>query len=81
MNAKAILEGVKNFKNQTKEINDLAKKRYAECGCAETYLAVAVTLPKDETIPEISKKLCSECLCVLSFKLRQNIEKCKNWTE
>lgn len=80
MNIKAINEGIKNFKKNDKKINDLARERYESCKCG--YLPskiIQATIPEDKAIPEISKKLCEECNCVLSFKLRQGIEKCKKW--
>ena len=77
---KGLSEGIKNFKNQNEEINKLAKERYEQCGCAFIPNKVARALiPEDKSFPEISKKLCSKCFCVLSYKLRQNKSKCKNW--
>lgn len=85
---KAIKQGIANFERQKTDkvyadkINKLARDRLEACKCAsKVYAGVKLITPIDENIPEISHRLCNSCSCVLSWKLRQNIDKCKNWKE
>jgi hypothetical protein len=71
-------EGVINFKNYNKEVDDLAKERLQYCDCLVdepiSFLKVI-----DERIPKLSGKMCDECGCTASYKFRQSISKCDKW--
>lgn len=34
---------------------------------------------EDKNIPELSNKMCNECGCTLSYKIRQDLKICKLW--
>lgn len=73
-------EGIHNFKNPTKEIDDLARERLKDCNCL-----VKEPIPflrvEDNNIPELSNKMCEECGCTAPYKFRQSIKKCPKWRE
>jgi len=76
-------EGVLNFHNQVKEVEFTALKRSKICqGCIFfeddpiSFLRV-----EDKTLPLLSDKMCGECGCTLSYKLRQSKTKCNKWQE
>jgi hypothetical protein len=73
--------GKENFNNPIKEVEDLARERLETCkGCPffvdEPISFLSVT---DINIPELSGKICDECGCTASYKLRQSKSKCKYW--
>lgn len=79
---KAVMVGVANFKTGNKKANELAKQRFENhCkSCKFNELEPIEELRViDEQIPELSNKRCGECLCILSYKLRQSVKKCSRW--
>ena len=75
--------GMRNFKNIDIDVELLAIDRMEICkGCSffveEPIDFLRVT---DKNIPEISNKMCDECGCTLSYKLRQSKTKCIKWLE
>lgn len=75
----AYEEGVYNFNNPTKEIEDLARQRLKECDCLERE-PISFLRVKDERIPKLSEMICGECGCTASYKFRQSKDKCKQWS-
>lgn len=76
-----ISEGVLNFNTPKPEIEDLAKERLNKClGCP---LFVREPIPvfrvKDHNLNAASGKMCDDCGCVISYKIRQSKTVCKYW--
>jgi len=76
-------EGVLNFHNTITEVEVLASERSKTCeGCIFfedepiSFLRV-----EDKRLPLLSNKICDECGCTLSYKLRQSKTKCDKWKE
>lgn len=76
-------EGVLNFHNPIAEVEKLASERSKTCeGCIFfedepiSFLRV-----EDKRLPLLSNKMCGECGCTLSYKLRQSKTKCDKWKE
>lgn len=80
---KPIYIGMLNYTVKNKHALELAKKRAKTCVYCEFYQEEQNDLLKvnDKDIPELSNKQCGGCGCVLSFKLRQSINKCTKWQE
>lgn len=76
-----VSEGINNFKNEKKDVEALAKERLKTCLACPYFKTEPVEFfrVKDKRIPELSDKMCGECFCTLSYKLRQSIIKCKRW--
>lgn len=74
-------EGRKNFLRPKEEIEKLAKERINICGGCDEFLDESVDLFKvnDKRTPEATEKYCGDCGCILSYKIRQNIDTCKKW--
>ena len=79
----AIIQGITYFYlgvNKT-----LAKLRFEKyCKDCEYNVADPVISMRenDKQIPELSGRMCSHCGgCVLSYKLRQDVNKCEYWNE
>lgn len=73
--------GVYNFKHPDPQTEALAIERKNTCvGCPlyveEPIFFLRVTDPR---IVELSNKMCNDCGCTLSYKLRQSIVKCEKW--
>jgi len=75
--------GVYNFNNFNLEIELLAVKRSKECMVCEMFVDEPIEFlrVKDKAIFGISNKMCNECACTLSYKLRQSKTKCIKWQE
>lgn len=75
--------GMHNFRNPVLEIERLAENRMNECSGCEFFQTEPISFLRveDKNIVELSNKMCNECGCTLSYKLRQSITKCKNWSE
>lgn len=78
-----FLEGKFNFENTNIDIELLAIDRTKECLMCDDFVDEPIDFLKveDKNIPEISNKMCDECGCTLSYKLRQSKTKCKQWVE
>lgn len=75
--------GVYNFKHFDIDIEFLAIDRSKECVGCEMFVDEPIDFLKvmDKNIPELSNKMCNECACTLSYKLRQSKTKCIKWQE
>lgn len=77
---KAIIVGMTNFYFSLK--NERAKRIYNDfCKDCEDNIVdhVEEMHVEDKVIPMLSKRMCGDCGCVLSFKVRQNIKPCRKW--
>lgn len=76
-------QGLYNFKHPVLEVERLAETRKDECVGCEFYVDEPISFLRvnDKRITELSNKMCDDCGCTLSYKLRQSINKCKNWSE
>lgn len=76
-----VVEGQQNFDNGIND--DLAKRRAAICSGCPMFQNEPISFLRtdDEAVPELSGKMCDECGCVLSYKLRVAAEHCpiKKW--
>lgn len=75
------LEGKKNFKNENKEVENLAIERSKVCRSCPSFKKEPIKEFRilDPRIPILSNRYCEDCGCVLSYKTRQSIQKCKLW--
>lgn len=75
--------GMYNFRNPVLEIERLAENRMHECSGCEFFQTEPISFLRveDKRITELSNMYCEECGCTSSYKLRQSITKCKNWSE
>jgi len=78
-----LMEGMHNFKHYDIDIELLAMDRAKECIGCEMFIDEPIDFLRviDKNIPELSNKMCDECGCTLSYKLRQSISKCSKWLE
>lgn len=76
-------EGMRNFKHYDKEVEQLAASRKDTCVGCPFFIDEPISFLRveDLLIPELSNKMCGECGCTLSYKLRQSINKCDKWQE
>jgi len=78
----AIISGFKNYAFLNKEIEALAIERAKICSiCPAAVETMLKQILPDDTIKEISGLKCADCGCVLSAKVRQQIDSCpqKKW--
>lgn len=78
--SKAVISGMSNFYFGLK--TTLAKERFEDhCkGCVfNVKEPIEDMRVKDATIPELSGRMCGDCGCVLSYKIRQSVKKCRYW--
>ncbi len=75
--------GMHNFRNPVLEIERLAENRMNECSICDFFQPEPISFLRvlDTRIVELSNMYCEECGCTSSYKLRQSITKCKNWSE
>lgn len=82
------LEGKKNFKSQSKDWDKTAKKRLETCRDCPLFVNEKNGLFKkgglygvkeDERIVELENKICGDCGCISTYKLRQSISICNKW--
>ena len=75
--------GIRNFKHPDLDVELLANERAKTCVGCEMFVKEPIEFLRveDKVIPEISNKMCDECGCTLSYKLRQSITKCDKWQE
>lgn len=79
---KAIISGMTNFYVNSSQADKLAKERLeSSCkGCAYFITdPVESERVNDKRIPELSGKICGNCGCTLSYKLRQSVKPCEFW--
>ncbi|MEJ8604635.1 hypothetical protein JSO60_06675 [Riemerella anatipestifer] len=79
---KAVAVGMTNFHLGIKSATKTAEERYTNhCSKCEYNQEekVSTMVVIDEKIPQLSKRYCGLCGCVLSYKLRQNIKPCEKW--
>lgn len=76
-----IQEGIENFQNPIAEIEKLADERLDVCGSCELRAPEPIEFLriKDERLPKASGKMCDDCGCTLSYKIRQTKTKCEKW--
>ncbi|MGI9582647.1 hypothetical protein ACR1PO_15740 [Chryseobacterium sp. RRHN12] len=81
---KAVAVGLLNFKTGNKKALELANKRL-ENHCKSCKFSIDEPIPElrveDKQIPELSGKTCGDCGCILSYKLRQSVKKCRRWEQ
>lgn len=75
--------GIRNFNSIDIDVELLAMDRTKECLMCNDFVDEPIDFLKveDKNIPEISNKMCNECGCTLSYKLRQSKTKCEKWVE
>ena len=73
MDGKAIIEGLKNYNNDTDIPYDILKKVSV---CENVKDSPIKLLRLKDRYPETNGKICGKCWCPLPTKLRQNIEIC-----
>jgi len=73
--------GVYNFKHPDLQTEALAVERKNTCINCPLYVDEPIIFFRvtDTRIVELSNKMCDDCGCTLSYKLRQSIEKCERW--
>ena len=78
VNLDKVIEGIDNFKRG--KLTDLAKDRLKTCSNCINFMydTIEKLHVKDIEIPELTKKMCNLCGCVLSYKLRTKIIETKN---
>ena len=78
-----VIEGIYNFNNSDMDIELLTFDRLQVCLDCEMFVDEPIDFLKvtDKNIPELSNKICDECGCTLSYKLRQSISKCEKWQD
>lgn len=75
--------GIRNFKNIDIDVELLAIERLEICKVCDDFVDEPIDFLKviDKNITELSNKMCDECGCTLSYKLRQSKTKCNKWPE
>lgn len=73
--------GKQNFEDPILCVEEKAKKRLEVCMSCNFFVDEPIEFlrVKDSNIPELSNKMCNDCGCVLSYKIRQDLKKCKKW--
>lgn len=73
--------GIYNFKNTDFDIELLAMERSMICENCVYFKIEPIYFLKviDKNIPRLTDKMCDECGCTLSYKLRQSLIKCEQW--
>lgn len=77
---KAVISGMSNFYFGMK--TKLAKERFENhCKACEFNMKEPIEdmRVKDSIVPELSNRMCGDCGCVLSYKIRQSVKKCEYW--
>jgi|SRR5690606_38161219 len=78
-----IRKGRGNYNRNLPAVEKKAIQRSEVCIGCESYVDEPVKSfqVEDSRIPELSKKMCDDCGCVLPYLLRQDIKICKKWKE
>jgi len=76
-------EGVLNFHNENTEVELIALKRSEICVRCPMFVDEPISFLRveDKRLSLLSNKMCDECGCTLSYKLRQSKTKCDKWLE
>lgn len=76
-------EGVRNFNTIDMDVELLAKERTGVCVDCIFFVDEPISFlkVKDKNIPELTDKMCDDCGCTLSYKIRQSLIKCDKWLE
>lgn len=74
-------EGLNNFNNTNVDVELLANERKEVCIKCPMFVDEPISFlqVKDKRISELSNKMCDECGCTLSYKLRQSKTICNKW--
>jgi len=81
---RAIITGISNFELNIINARNKARERFEKyCSGCEFFIDEPIESEKviDNVFPELSGKICGECGCVMSYKLRQSVKKCPHWNE
>lgn len=75
--------GKSNFEHPILCVEKKAKDRLEICKKCVNFVEEPIEFfrVKDNNMPELSNKMCSDCGCTLSYKLRQDLKKCIKWQE
>lgn len=73
--------GKSNFEHPILCVEKKAKDRLEICKKCVNFVDEPIEFfrVEDNNIPELSNKMCNDCGCTLSYKIRQDIKKCKLW--
>ncbi len=76
-----LTEGKHNFENYNVNIEALANERKNTCVNCPMFVDEPIEFLKvqDNRIIELSDKMCNDCGCTLSYKLRQSKTICDKW--
>ncbi|QQM25255.1 hypothetical protein [Elizabethkingia sp. M8] len=80
---RAIITGISNFELNIINARNKARERLEKhCSGCKFFIdePLESEIVIDKVIPQLSGKICSDCGCVASYKLRQSIKKCKKWS-
>lgn len=78
--AEPYLEGKRNFNSNNSEIEELARKRAEICKKCTFYSDEPIYFFSiEDRIEDLSKKMCRDCGCSLSYKARQFMVVCEKW--
>lgn len=81
---RAVMQGFTNFHLGIKSAEHIAMERYEKhCKtCVYNMQEPVESLRvEDKAIEEASNRQCGLCGCVLAYKLRQSVKKCKYWND
>lgn len=83
MNIRAINKGIRNFRKPKKEVEEKARQRLEKMKKCPNFQKEKISFLRvnDKRIPGLSGMCCKECGCVMSYKARQDEEKCACWNE
>lgn len=76
-----IRKGRENYNRNLPAIEEKASERSKTCLGCENYVDEPVKSfqIEEKRIPSLSKKMCDECGCSLTYLLRQDVKICKKW--
>jgi hypothetical protein len=79
----AFSDGKKNFDTPKEDVERLAAERLEKSKKCRFFKKEPITWLRvnDRRLPEASGKYCENCGCIMSYKLRQNTDKCECWDE
>ena len=75
------IKGRQNYNRNLPVVEQKAIERSKECEKCENFVDEPIKSLQvdDKRIPQLSKKMCYNCGCTLSYLLRQDIKICKKW--
>lgn len=76
-----VEEGMFHFDHPDEAIEVLAKERLETCKVCAEFVEEPISFFRieDQRLPEASCKMCDECGCTISYKIRQTKTKCDKW--